>query len=66
MRTSLIMIEAIHIKLGTLLDHMTDEDFERTFTHPQYNFTRPLHYIVALYAGHGRHHLGHLSILLNK
>lgn len=65
-QVSLNMIEAIHIKLGTLLNHMTDEDFERTFTHPQYNFTRPLHYLVSLYAWHGRHHLGHLSILLNK
>ena len=66
MRTSLNMIEAIHIKLGTLLNHMTDEDFEPTFAHSQYNFIRPLHYLVSLYARHGRHHLGHLSILLNK
>jgi hypothetical protein len=65
-QVSLSMIESIHLKLGVLLDNMKDEDFERTFTHPQYNFTRPLHYLVSLYAWHGRHHLGHLSILLNK
>jgi hypothetical protein len=63
---SVNMLEAIHLKLGILFDNMKDADFERTFTHPQYNFTRPIHYLISLYAWHGRHHLGHLSILLKK
>lgn len=62
--SSLAMIRGIHAHLSELFKHMTDEDYLREFTHPQYNYTRPIAYLCALYAWHGKHHLAHLKLLL--
>lgn len=62
---SLSMIEALHSRWVTLLHHLTDEQWQRTFYHPGYDRTYTLDQALALYAWHGRHHLGHLKLLLN-
>jgi hypothetical protein len=62
--SSLTMISGIHAHLSELFKYMTDEDYLREFTHPQYKYTRPIAYLCALYAWHGKHHLGHLKLLL--
>lgn len=61
---SLSMIEAMHSRWVTLLHHLTDEQWQRTFYHPGYDRTYSLDQALALYAWHGRHHLGHLKLLL--
>jgi len=60
---SLTMIEALHSRWVTLLHHLTDEQWQRTFYHPGYDRTYTLDQALALYAWHGRHHLGHLKLL---
>jgi len=62
--SSLSILTGIHAHLSNLLQHMSEDDFKREFTHPQYKYTRPIAYLCALYAWHGKHHTGHLKLLL--
>lgn len=63
---SLMLLEALHSRFVTLLHHLTDEQWQRTFYHPGNQRTSTLDQTLAVYAWHGRHHLGHLSLLLPK
>jgi uncharacterized damage-inducible protein DinB len=61
---SLALLEALHVRLVTLLHHLTDEQWERTFYHPGNNRTSTLEQTLALYAWHGQHHLAHVKSLI--
>ena len=60
------LLRATHFKLGHLLKGLKDEDFRRTYVHPQYQYQRDISYLTALYAWHGSHHVGHLKLLKNS
>lgn len=60
------LIRATHFKLSNLLKSLKDEDFARTYVHPQYQYQRDISYLTALYAWHGSHHVGHLKLLKNS
>lgn len=60
---SLSMIEGIHNHMTAVLESLNETDFQRTFTHPQYQYTRSLAYLCALYSWHGKHHTAHLKLL---
>ena len=62
---SLTLLEALHSRWVTLLHHLSEAQWQRTFYHPgsQRDFT--LDQTLALYAWHGRHHLAHLKLLLD-
>ena len=61
---SLALLEALHTRWVSLLHHLTDEQWQRTFYHPGNQRTSTLDQTLALYAWHGQHHLGHLKLLL--
>lgn len=61
---SLAMLEALHSRWVTLMHHLTDEQWQRTFYHPGYDITYTLDQALAMYAWHGQHHLAHLKMLL--
>jgi uncharacterized damage-inducible protein DinB len=61
---SLTLLEALHARFVTLLHHLSDEQWQRTFYHPGNQRTSTLEQTLALYAWHGRHHLGHLQLLM--
>lgn len=61
---SLTLLDALHSRFVTLLHHLTDEQWQRTFYHPGNQRTSTLEQTLALYAWHGRHHLGHLQSLI--
>jgi uncharacterized damage-inducible protein DinB len=63
--TSLLLLDTLHARWGTLLDALTDDDFERTLRHPDYG-VMTLDWLVALYAWHGRHHVGHITSLRDR
>ncbi len=60
---SLDLIENTHAHLVYLLDRLQELDFHRMFTHPQYQYTRSIAYLSALYSWHGKHHTAHLKLL---
>ena len=63
---SLTLLEALHSRWVTLLHHLTEEQWQRTFYHPGNKRESTLDQALALYAWHGRHHLAHLQMLLPK
>ena len=63
---SLQLIEAIHIKLVTLLENLTEAELSRTFYHPQYQRTSRLSDLLSLYSWHGKHHSAHIRLALGN
>ena len=59
---SLKMLEGIHARLTALFESFTDEDWNRSFIHPESGATILLKRNLALYSWHGRHHLGHIDL----
>ena len=60
---SLSLVESLHSRWLTLLHHLDEAQWQRTFYHPGYQTTQTLEQALVLYAWHGRHHLAHLELL---
>ena len=60
---SLDLLTALHMRWTTLLHHLSEAQWQRTFFHPESKHTFTLEQATVLYAWHGRHHLGHLQLL---
>lgn len=60
---SLALLHALHTKWTTLMEALTNEDLKREFIHPETQKHIPLDRVIATYAWHGEHHLGHLKII---
>ena len=56
---SLALINALHARCVLLLRHMTDDQWQRAYLHPE-NGRTPLSQAVMLYAWHSRHHTAHV------
>jgi hypothetical protein len=59
------MLESIHTRWVALMDSMSEDDFKKTFNHPE---TGPwtLEGALALYAWHSRHHTAHITRLRDR
>lgn len=62
---SLNLLESLHTRWAILLRSLTDEQFEKTFQHPEWNKIT-LSSTLALYAWHSKHHLAHITELKKK
>jgi hypothetical protein len=63
---SVNFLKALHIKWVALLKLIKPEDLKRSFIHPDTKKNVPLDRLIATYAWHGEHHLGHLEIVAKK
>lgn len=63
--TSLLLLEALHRRWVALLRAMREEQWQRTFRHPEIGIV-PLSTNVQLYAWHGRHHLAQITGLVQR
>lgn len=63
---SLKMTEGIHARWTSLLKNMKPGDFDKKYTHPEYNKEFKLDEFIALYAWHGKHHCGQLKVILKE
>ncbi|MFL6449010.1 MAG: YfiT family bacillithiol transferase [Bryobacteraceae bacterium] len=59
---SLLLLDGLHRRFVSLLRSLTDEDFARTFRHPELGEIR-LDWTLGLYAWHSRHHVAHITTL---
>jgi uncharacterized damage-inducible protein DinB len=57
---SLTLLSALHARWVQTLAGMDEADFQRAFRHPELGAVR-LDMALALYAWHGKHHLGHIA-----
>jgi hypothetical protein len=60
---SLALLASLHSRWVTLLHQLSEAQWQRTFLHPETKRISTLEQTLALYAWHGRHHLGHLELL---
>lgn len=62
---SVNLLKALHAKWVTLLKALKSSDYEKYFVHPETGKQVRLDRLLATYAWHGEHHLGHLRIILD-
>lgn len=63
---SLMLLELIHKNWVLLLNNMSSSDFNRTYIHPEYGRVYTLLQALGSYAWHGKHHLAHISGLIDR
>lgn len=63
---SVNLLNALHVKWSSLLKLIKTEDLSKEFLHPETKKLVRLDRLIALYAWHGEHHLGHLQIIAGK
>lgn len=61
LESSLLMFEGVQQRFSALLKTMSESDFERTYTHPEYNKQFTLSEATQLYAWHGLHHVAQIE-----
>jgi hypothetical protein len=62
---SLAFVEPLHRRWVLMLRGMSDDDFARTFRHPE-SGTKRLDTYLALYAWHCLHHVAHITALRER
>ena len=60
---SLQLIESLHFRWAVLLESMNSSDFQKTLFHPERGRAITLWEMLALYAWHGAHHIGHSRLV---
>jgi hypothetical protein len=63
---SLTLLHALHTRWINVLDHLTEEQWERTFTHPATQKVSTLKVATGMYAWHSKHHLAHIENLKER
>lgn len=65
-RPSLLILEGVHEKIVFLFNNLKEEDWNKTFYHPEKNRLVTLKETLFLYAWHGKHHLTHITNALQN
>ncbi len=60
--SSIKILEGLHHRWTTLLNAMSDDDFQRKLVHPD-SGEWTLELLLALYVWHGKHHTAHITKL---
>ena len=63
---SLVLLESLHARWVALFRTLHDDDFRRTFRHPEHPGTQTIDWLVASYSWHGRHHVAQITSLLTR
>lgn len=61
---SLQMLAGTHARWAYLMEHIEDEQWKRTFYHPETEKVMVLDKVLGLYDWHCRHHLAHIEMAL--
>jgi hypothetical protein len=61
LESSLLIFEGVQQRFSSLLKTMSETDFKRTYTHPEYNKQFMLSEATQLYAWHGMHHVAQIE-----
>jgi hypothetical protein len=57
------LLENLHARWAVLLERLDEKQLKRSVFHPEMKKEINISQFIALYAWHGRHHIGHLKIL---
>ena len=61
---SLDLVDALHRRWLAFLRSLSESDYRRTFTHPEWGRV-PIDEAIAMYAWHCRHHAAHIELALS-
>jgi hypothetical protein len=64
--TSLDLLASLHVRWATLLRALSEQEFERTYFHPESGRRFTLAEALGMYAWHGDHHLAHVTGLCER
>jgi hypothetical protein len=59
--SSLFILEGVHAKWSAILASMSEDDFKKTYIHPELNMHVELREALANYDWHSRHHIAHIK-----
>ena len=65
-QVSVDLLKALHRRWVYILRQMQPSDWEKTFIHPESGKVYGLGATAALYAWHGKHHLAHITGLMQR
>ncbi len=63
---SLALIESLHKRWVMVLKQLGEAELARSFVHPESGRSLQLDWMIALYAWHGQHHLGHVKLIAEQ
>jgi DinB superfamily len=63
---SLTLLHTIHARWVKVAEAATEQDLQRTFTHPEYKTITKLWDQLGSYAWHGKHHVAHITSLRER
>lgn len=64
--SSLAILTGVHARFILLFESIDEEGFSKTYVHPQSKRTYRIDSVLALYAWHSMHHLGHVNQALSS
>lgn len=64
--SSLKILEGVHERWTLVLNSLSNEQFTRTFVHPEHRKPLRVYEATALYAWHCNHHLAHITTYKSK
>jgi uncharacterized damage-inducible protein DinB len=62
---SLNLLESLHARWAVLIRSLTEQDFQRKFTHPA-SGPHDVDWLLQLYSWHGNHHVAHITTLRER
>ena len=63
---SITLLHSLHRRWASLLRNMKEDDWRRSYFHPEHQKEIPLWESTAMYAWHCRHHMEHLRALKDR
>jgi hypothetical protein len=58
---TLRLLEGLHLRWVAILETLNEDQWNRTFIHPETGNLIPVRQLLGLYAWHGNHHLAHIT-----
>ncbi|MGC6479852.1 MAG: YfiT family bacillithiol transferase [Flavobacteriaceae bacterium] len=62
--SSISILKGVHKRLVLFLQSLDEQALKRRYFHPEMNATVAIYEAIPMYAWHGKHHLGHLQLVL--
>lgn len=66
LEVSLALLESLHERWVFLLRSLNDEDWKRSFKHPEHDKLISLDRNLGIYSWHGKHHVAHITELRKR
>ena len=63
---TITLLHALHLGMHALMSAVTDDQWDRTYVHPESDKQFTLWYLLGLYAWHGKHHVAHVTTLRER